>query len=279
MKESTEKTFAVFLKNRLGLLGAVLVLLILLLALLAPYIAPYTPIEMNLQYRQQGPILQHPFGTDRFGRDILSRIIYGSRVSLMVGIISVGIGVLGGILLGLYAGYYGNVLDSVIMWIMDMLMSFPSILLALVVISVLGPNLTNTMMAIGITYIPIFTRIVRSSVLKIKSEEFVEAAFALGANDRKIIFKHVLPNSLAPVIVQATLALSGAILTEAALSFLGLGVQPPMPSWGSMLSDSRRYMELAPWTVIFPAIAIMVSVLSFNILGDGLRDVLDPKLK
>lgn len=279
MKESAKKTIAAFLKNRLGFIGGALALLILFTALLAPYLAPYTPTEMNLQYRQQGPILQHPFGTDRFGRDILSRIIYGSRVSLMVGMISVGIGVFGGILLGLYAGYYSGLLDSVVMWTMDMLMSFPSILLALVVISVLGPNLTNTMIAIGITYVPIFTRIVRSSALKIKGEEFVEAAFALGSSDGKILFKHVLPNSLAPVIVQATLALSGAILTEAALSFLGLGVQPPMPSWGSMLSDSRRYMELAPWTVIFPAIAIMISVLSFNILGDGLRDVLDPKLK
>lgn len=279
MKESTKKTISLFLKNRLGLIGAVLVILIILMALLAPYLAPYSPTEMNNQYRQQGPILEHPFGTDRFGRDILSRIIYGARISLMVGVISVGIGVLGGLLLGLYAGFYGRFLDSIIMWFMDMLMAFPSILLALVVISVLGANLTNTMMAIGITYIPIFTRIVRSSVLKIKGEEFVEAANALGVSDSKIIFRHVLPNSLAPVIVQATLALSGAILTEAALSFLGLGVQPPMPSWGSMLSDSRRYMELAPWTVIFPALAIMVSVLSFNILGDGLRDILDPKLK
>lgn len=279
MKDSTKKTLRAFYKNRLGFLGAILVMVIIFMALLAPYLAPYTPTEMNLQYRQRGPVLEHPFGTDRFGRDILSRIIYGSRISLMVGLISVGIGVFGGIFLGLYAGYYGKIIDAIIMWLMDMLMSFPSILLALVVIAVLGANLTNTMMAIGITYIPIFTRIVRSSVLKIRGEEFVEAALALGLSDAKIIFKHVLPNSLAPVIVQATLALSGAILTEAALSFLGLGVQPPMPSWGSMLSDSRRYMELAPWTVIFPAIAIMVSVLSFNILGDGLRDVLDPKLK
>ena len=279
MNENNRKIINSFLSNKLGVSGAIIVIIIIIIALLAPLISPYTPVEMDLRNRRKGPILKHPFGTDKFGRDILSRIIYGTRVSLSVGLISVGIGVLGGIILGLYAGYYGKIIDNFIMRFMDMLISFPSILLAMVVITVLGSSMTNTMIAIGITYIPIFTRIVRASVLKIKNQEFVIASLALGSTDTKILFKHILPNILAPIIVQSSLALSGAILTEAALSFLGLGVQPPMPSWGSMLSDSRRYMELAPWTVIFPAVAIMFSVLGFNLFGDGLRDVLDPKLK
>lgn len=279
MNEHRKKLIRKFMKNKLGVVGAVLVLIVILLAIFAPFITPYDPTEMDLINKRKGPHMSHPFGTDKFGRDIFTRIIYGSRVSLAVGIISVGIGVFGGIILGLYAGYTGSIIDNIIMWFMDMLMSFPSILLALVVITVLGSSLTNTMIAIGITYIPIFTRIIRGSVMKIKDQEFVESAMAIGLKDIRILVKHILPNVMAPIIVQATLALSGAILTEAALSFLGLGVQPPMPSWGSMLSKSRSYMELAPWTVIFPSLAIMFSVLGFNILGDGLRDVLDPKLK
>lgn len=279
MNDHKSKLLKRFYKNKLGVLGAVLVLIVIFLAIFAPVISPYAPEEMNILYKRQAPQKDFIFGTDKFGRDIFSRIIYGSRVSLTVGIISVGIGVFFGIILGLYSGYTGNIFDSIIMWFMDMLMSFPSILLALVVITVLGSSLVNTMIAIGITYIPTFTRIVRGSVMEVRDQEFVEAARVVGAKDFKILFKHILPNVMAPIIVQATLALSGAILTEATLSFLGLGVQPPMPSWGSMLSDSRSYMELAPWTVIFPSIAIMFSVLGFNILGDGLRDVLDPKLQ
>mgnify|MGYP006287783341 CR=1 FL=1 len=278
MNEHKKQLLRKFSRNKLGMLGAFLVLVVILLAIFAPFISPYTPEEMDLMNRREGPQKSHLFGTDKFGRDIFSRIIYGSRVSLTVGIISVGIGVFFGIIFGLYSGYTGNIIDNIIMWFMDMLMSFPSILLALVVITVMGTSLTNTMIAIGITYIPTFTRIVRGSVIEIKDQEFVEAARATGLKDFVILFKHILPNVMAPIIVQATLALSGAILTEATLSFLGLGVQPPMPSWGSMLSNSRSYMELAPWTVIFPSIAIMFSVLGFNVLGDGLRDVLDPKL-
>jgi ABC-type dipeptide/oligopeptide/nickel transport system permease subunit len=279
MNDHKSKLLKRFYNNKLGVLGAILVLIVIFLAIFAPVISPYSPEEMNILYKRQAPQKDFIFGTDKFGRDIFSRIIYGSRVSLTVGIISVGIGVFFGIILGLYSGYTGNIFDSIIMWFMDMLMSFPSILLALVVITVLGSSIINTMIAIGITYIPTFTRIVRGSVMEVRDQEFVEAARVVGAKDFKILFKHILPNVTAPIIVQATLALSGAILTEATLSFLGLGVQPPMPSWGSMLSDSRSYMELAPWTVIFPSIAIMFSVLGFNILGDGLRDVLDPKLQ
>ncbi|MFP4199029.1 MAG: ABC transporter permease [Halanaerobium sp.] len=279
MNDHQRKLIKRFFKNKLGVLGALLVVLVILLAIFAPIISPYTPEEMNMLYKRQAPQKSFIFGTDKFGRDIFSRIIYGSRVSLTVGIISVGIGVFFGIILGLYSGYTGSIIDNIIMWFMDMLMSFPSILLALVVITVLGSSLENTMSAIGITYVPTFTRIVRGSVMEVKDQEFVEAAEAIGSGESKILFKHILPNVMAPIIVQATLALSGAILTEATLSFLGLGVQPPMPSWGAMLSDSRSYMELAPWTVIFPSLAIMFSVLGFNILGDGLRDVLDPKLQ
>jgi len=266
-------------KNKIGAIGAVVVILLIFVAIAAPLIAPYSPREMNTIRRMEGPSTDHFFGTDRFGRDEFSRIVYGARVSLQVGVIAVSIGVLSGLVLGLVAGYYGKFLDSIIMRFMDILFAFPSILLALVVIAVLGPSLTNTMIAIGITNMPVFTRIVRGSVLSVREEEYVSAAVALGVKDIRLLARHILPNILAPVIVQASLALSGAILTEAALSFLGLGIQPPTPSWGSMLSDSRRYMELAPWTAIFPSLAIMVTVMSFNLFGDGLRDILDPKIK
>lgn len=266
-------------KNKIGAIGAVVVILLIFVAIAAPLIAPYSPREMDTLRRMEGPSADHIFGTDRFGRDEFSRIVYGARVSLQVGVIAVSIGVLSGLVLGLMAGYYGKFLDSIIMRFMDILFAFPSILLALVVIAVLGPSLTNTMMAIGITNMPVFTRIVRASVLSVREEEYVTAARALGLKDVRLLARHILPNILAPVIVQASLALSGAILTEAALSFLGLGIQPPTPSWGSMLSESRRYMELAPWTAIFPSLAIMVTVMSFNLFGDGLRDILDPKIK
>lgn len=266
-------------RNRIGALGGILALTILAIALLAPVIAPHDPNEMFIMNRMEAPSSLHPMGTDRFGRDGLSRVLYGTRVSLWVGITSVGIGVAGGLVFGLISGYYGGSWDYVIMRLMDVLFAFPSILLALVVIALLGPSLVNTMIAIGITYIPIFTRIVRASVLSAREQDYVQAAITLGIKDSRLLRVHILPNILAPIIVQASVALSGAILTEATLSFLGLGIQPPTASWGSMLSESRRYMELAPWTTIFPALAIMVTVLSFNLFGDGLRDALDPRLR
>jgi len=265
--------------NPIGTVGAVGIILLVLVAILAPLIAPHSPTDMNVLRRMDSPSLDHPFGTDRYGRDEFSRIIFGARVSLQVGIIAVSIGVGTGLFFGLIAGYYGRLLDSLIMRFMDILFAFPSILLALVVIAVLGPGLTNTMVAIGITNMPVFTRLVRASVLSVREEEYVSAAIALGVKDYRLLGRHVLPNVLAPVIVQASLALSGAILTEAALSFLGLGIQPPTPSWGSMLSEARRYMELAPWTAIFPSLAIMITVMCFNLFGDGLRDILDPKIR
>lgn len=268
-----------FSKNKLGVIGAIITLFIILLAVFAPLLTPYSPVEMDRLHRRESPSKTHIFGTDNFGRDIFTRIIYGSRISLLVGFISVGIGMLGGVFLGLTAGYYSNIIDNIIMWFMDLLMSFPMILLALVIISILGPDLKNTMIAIGIVYIPRFTRISRASVMEIREVEYVESARALGNNDFKIIFKHILPNILAPIIVQAALALSGAILVEAALSFIGLGIQPPAPSWGTMLNDARRYMEIAPWSVIFPSLAIMITVFGINIFGDGLRDILDPRLR
>lgn len=266
-------------RNKVGLLGGVMVLIISLLALLAPWVAPKEPAAVSLTHRLKPPSSEFKFGTDNFGRDVLSRIIHGARVSLQVGFLAVAIGVAGGIVFGLLSGYYGGWLDQVTMRVMDVLFAFPSILLALVVVATLGTGLTNVMIAIGITYIPVFTRIVRSAVLSLRSSDFVTAEVAMGASDLRILARHVLPNITAPIIVQASLAISGAILTEATLSFLGLGIQPPAPSWGSMLSESRRFMEVAPWTAIFPALAIMVTVMSFNLFGDGLRDVLDPKLR
>ncbi|MFW6266563.1 MAG: ABC transporter permease [Halanaerobiales bacterium] len=268
-----------FYKNKLGVIGAVITIFVILLAVFAPLLTPYSPVETNRLNRREPPGKDFVFGTDNFGRDIFTRIIYGSRISLLVGFISVGIGMLGGLILGLIAGYYSNFIDNIIMWFMDLLMSFPVILLALVIISILGPDLRNTMIAIGIVYIPRFTRLSRASVMEVRDVEYVESARALGNNDFKIITRHILPNILAPIIVQAALALSGAILVEASLSFIGLGIQPPTPSWGTMLNDGRRYMELAPWSVIFPSLAIMITVFGINIFGDGLRDILDPKLR
>ncbi len=262
--------------GRIGLLG---VLLIIILSLLAPYISTHDITEMFTQDKLDGPSSQYLFGTDNFGRDVFSRIIYGARVSLKVGIISVGIAATFGLIFGVASGYFEGRVDNFIMRFMDILFAFPSILLALFIVSALGPNITNTMIAIGIVNTPVFTRTVRASVISVKSMEYITSARSIGLKTFTIILKHIIPNILAPFTVQITLALSGAILTEASMSFLGLGIQPPDPSWGSMLNESRKYMEIAPWLAVFPAIFIICTILSFNILGDSLRDVLDPKLK
>lgn len=266
-------------RNRIGALGASVVLLLLLVAILAPLLAPYDPIQMFLDQRLRPPGPHFLLGTDEFGRDILSRVIFGTRVSLQVGLISVSIGMVSGVFLGMIAGYYGGLVDNVIMRILDVFFAFPPILLALVMVAMLGPGITNTMVAIGVVYAPRFARVVRGSVLSLKEKEFIEAAQCMGARAGRIIFVHILPNASAPIIVQATLALAGAMLVEASLSFLGLGTQPPTPSWGTMLSSSRRYVELAPWASIFPGLAISLAVLGFNLFGDGLRDILDPRLR
>lgn len=268
-----------FRKNRAALAGLALIGVFALAAVFAPFIAPYDPIAPSLADRMQPPSWEHFLGTDYMGRDILSRIIYGGRISLEVGIISVGIALVSGVLLGSIAGYFGGLVDLLFMRLIDIMMAFPSILLAIAIVSVRGPGLLNAMIAIGIVAIPNYARIVRSSVLSVKEHEYIEAARALGVRNRRIIFRHVLPNCMAPLIVQATLGVATAVLDAAALSFLGLGVQPPTAEWGGMLSDSRSYLRLAPWTVAFPGVAILLSVMGLNLVGDGLRDALDPRLK
>ena len=268
------------IKSNISLLGTLIVLIFILTAVLAPLLAPYHPInDGSLVERLQAPSASHLLGTDSQGRDILSRIIYGARVSVQVGIISVGIALVIGTLMGMAAGFYGGWVDNLMMRLVDIMLAFPSVLLAIAITAVLGPELKNAMLAIGVVNIPAFARIVRSTVLSVKAMEYVEAARAIGATDVRIIFRHVLPNSMAPLIVQTTLSIGTAILDAAALSFLGLGAQPPTPEWGAMLSDGRSYLQKAPWVMFFPGMAIMLVVLGFNLLGDGLRDALDPRLK
>lgn len=266
-------------KNRLALFGLAVLMLLLLSAAFAPVLAPYPPLEMKLQERLQGPSLRHLFGTDDFGRDVFSRVMHGAQISMQVGLVSVSIGLFAGVYLGLTAGFLGGRVDALIMRLMDVLLAFPAILLAIAIMAILGPSTVNVMIAIGIVSIPIFARIVRGSVLAVKELEYVEAAHATGLNDGQIIWRHVLPNAMDAVIVQASLSLANAILAEAALSFLGLGTQPPQPSWGSMLSFGREFITDAPWLTIFPGMAIFVTVFALNLLGDGLRDALDPRLK
>jgi peptide/nickel transport system permease protein len=273
------ETLRLLRHNRLASIGAIIILLLIVFALTGSAIAPYDPIEMDMQARLHPPSLQHPFGTDDFGRDVLSRVLAGSSVSLKVGIIAVGISMVAGTLLGAVSGYYGGWLDEVLMRLMDILFAFPAILLAIAVLAALGPGIGNAMIAIAIVYTPIFARITRGSVLTVREEVYIRAARSVGCRDRRILFQHILPNVLAPIIVETTLSLAFAILAESALSFLGLGTQPPDPSWGRMLSESRAYIQDAPWLGIFPGLAIMFAVMSFNFVGDGLRDALDPRMK
>lgn len=271
--------FRRLLQHRVGMFGAAIVVLLILTAILGPYLAPYDPNAIDFSVRFSGPTWQHPLGADDFGRDTLSRIMYGARVSLQVGIIAVSIAATAGTFLGLVAGYAGRVLDEVIMRAMDILFAFPAILLAIAILAALGRGVANAMVAIGVVYTPIFARIARGAVLSVRNEEFIEAARAIGAKDSRIILHHILPNALSPLIVETTLSLAFAILAEAALSFFGLGTQPPDPSWGRMLSEGRAYFRQSAWMGVFPGLAIMLTVMGFNFLGDGLRDALDPRLK
>lgn len=266
-------------RNKMAMFGLVIILLLVFTAIFADVIAPYGFDDQNLKDRLMAPGAKYLLGTDNFGRDILSRIIYGSRISLQVGFIAVGIAALVGGSLGAIAGYYGGKLDNFLMRIMDILLAIPSILLAISIVAALGPGLVNVMIAVGIGSIPSYARIVRASVLSIRDQEFVEAAKAVGANDFRIITKHILPNSLAPIIVQATLGVAGAILSAAGLSFIGLGIQPPTPEWGAMLSSGREYLRDHWHVATFPGLAIMITIFALNLLGDGLRDALDPRLK
>jgi peptide/nickel transport system permease protein len=266
-------------KNKMAMIGGYIILFYVLVAIFGPWIAPYDPLAIDLMNKLQPPSLEHLMGTDDKGRDVLSRIIYGSQLSLTVGVVSVLIGAVVGIFLGLVSGYYGKMVDTVIMRFIDVLLAFPGILLALAIISALGPDLINVMIAVGIFSIPTFARIVRGSTLSTKKMEYIDAIRALGATDFKIIFVHILPNILSPIIVQGTLRLATAILTAAGLSFLGMGAQPPSPEWGAMLSSGRNFLWNAPHMATFPGIAIALIVMGLNLFGDGLRDALDPRMK
>ena len=267
------------LRNRSALIGGILLLVVVLCALLAPQISPYDPIKTNQRTSLEAPSLAHPMGTDRFGRDVLARVIWAGRLSLPVGFVSVVIGAVLGVALGLIAGFYGGQLDAVIMRFVDLLLAFPGILLALAIVAVLGPSLLNLMIAVGISSIPDYVRITRGTVLSVKEHEFVLAARTVGSRSSAIILRHILPNVLAPLIVLGTLGMAAAIITGSALSFLGLGIRPPTPEWGNMLSEGREFLQHAWWVAFFPGLAIMVTVFAINLLGDGLRDALDPRMK
>ncbi|HIG52384.1 MAG TPA: ABC transporter permease [Candidatus Handelsmanbacteria bacterium] len=266
-----------FRKQRLALIGGGILCMLLLMALLAPVLAPQDPLAQDLYQRLQPPSTDHWFGTDDFGRDILSRIIYGSRISLRIGLIAISLALTGGTLFGLVAGYRGGMVDMLIMRLMDLMLAFPSILLAIAIVAVIGPGIENAILAVSIVLVPQFARLVRSSVLTVREATYVEAARALGATESRLLFYSILPNCTAPLIVQATLGLGTAILDAAGLSFLGLGAQPPVPEWGAMLSGGRELLLRAPWVMTFPGLAIFTVVLGLNLFGDGLRDALDPK--
>jgi peptide/nickel transport system permease protein len=266
-------------KNPLAILAMVILVLQILIALFAPQIAPYDPLAQNFRAALQPPSWAHPFGTDDVGRDILSRVIYGTRISLRVGLIAVSIGSVIGVLLGLAAGYYGRWVDNSIMRVMDVLLAFPGLLLALAIIAVLGPGLFNVMIAVGLGSVPVYTRMTRASTLSVRERDYVLAARTLGYSNTRIMLRYILPNVIPPVIALATLGVAGAILTAAGLSFIGLGAQPPTHEWGAMLTQGRQYLQRAWWFTVFPGLAIMITVLAINILGDALRDALDPKLR
>ncbi|NWF53856.1 MAG: ABC transporter permease [Syntrophaceae bacterium] len=271
--------FRRLIRNKLAVFGAVLLLLLTAMAVFAPWVASHNPYKLNIKERFQPPSSAHYFGTDGYGRDLFSRVVYGAAIALRVGFLSIIVAMTAGILLGLISGYYRGWIDSIIMRIMDAILSFPIILLAIGIMAVLGAGFANLMIALGVVYTPRFARLVRSSVLSIREKEYIEAARVTGCGDLTILFVHILPNCWAPVIIQATTSFGYAILWEAALSFLGLGAPPPSPSWGSLLADGKEVLSRAPWMTYFPGAAIALSVLSLNLFGDGLRDVLDPRIK
>lgn len=269
-----------FKRHRLALAGGIVVLILYLIAILAPWISPYDPIkDIFVARRLEGMSWEHPFGLDEVGRDLLSRIIWGSRISLTVGFVAAGLSLVIGVTLGALGGYFGGAVDSTIMRMVDLLMAIPQILLIIAVVAAIGPNFTNVILVIGATGWSGYARVTRGEFLSLRTEEFVEAAKAAGASTGRIIFYHILPNCLAPIIVLATLNVASAVLIETALSFLGFGVQPPTPSWGAILTPGRQYLRYAPHIATIPGIAISITVLAFNLAGDGLRDALDPKME
>lgn len=266
-------------RNHLAMVGLVIIVVMIVLALLAPYISPYPYEAADFKNRYATPSAEHWFGTDELGRDIFSRLLYGSRYSLRIGLISVAISAIGGIFFGAIAGYFGGAVDNIIMRLLDVLQAMPGIVLAIAISAALGPGLTNSVIALSISSIPGYARMTRASILNVRKMEYLEAATSINCSNARIIWKHVLPNALSPLIVQATMGIAGAIMGAAMLSFIGLGVQPPTPEWGAMLSAGRNYLRDYPHLCIFPGVMIMMAVLSLNMLGDGLRDALDPKLK
>lgn len=259
--------------------GAVVLVLVVVSAAFAPQIAPHDPVDQEFSDQLKTPSLAYPFGTDEFGRDIFSRVIYGARIALIIGFLADGIATLLGVLLGVTSGYFGGRLDALVTRVIDVMLAFPYLLLAMIVVAILGPGLINAMVAIAIVYTPQFARVVRGVVLSVKEQEFVEAARALGAGPTRILSRCILPNIVSPIIVMATLTVGFMIVETAGLSFLGLGASPPTPEWGSMLATGRSFMLTAPWIATFPGLAILVTVVAFNLVGDGLRDLLDPRLR
>ncbi|HEV2738514.1 MAG TPA: ABC transporter permease [Candidatus Elarobacter sp.] len=280
--EPAARTFAAdvwrrFRKAPGAVAGAAVVAAIVLLAVFAPVLAPSDPLAQHVAQGAQAPSAAHWFGTDKLGRDVFARILYGARISIRIGFVAVGLAITAGTLIGLVAGYAGKRVDAALMGAMDVMLAFPSIILAIAITTILGPSINNLMLAVGIVYVPQYARLARSSVLAVKEHEYVEAARAIGAGTPAILARHVLPNILAPLLVQATLGVATAELEAAGLSYLGLGARPPAPEWGAMLNDARDYWLSAPWALIFPGVSITVLVLGFNLLGDGLRDALDPR--
>ena len=266
-------------RNPGAMLGLIIILLLIMVALFAPQIAPYDPLRQNFRSALQPPSVEHPFGTDDVGRDILSRVIFGTQISLRVGLVAVSISASLGVLLGLVAGYYGGWADTLISGVTDTLLAFPGLLLALAVVAVLGPSLFNVMIAVGVGNIPVYIRVARASTLSIRERDYVMAARTIGCRSPRIMLRYILPNIVPPILVLATLGVAGAILTAAGLSFIGLGAQPPTPEWGAMLTQGRQYLQRAWWFTLFPGLAIMITVLAINMFGDALRDALDPRLR
>lgn len=268
-------------KNKLAVVGAIVLLVLILLAVFADVIADYSTdvIGHNMEQRLQKPSGQHWFGTDQYGRDVFSRIVHGTRISLSLALFSMLVAVVLGALLGAISAYYGGAIDEIIMRIMDILMSIPPMLMSITIVAALGQSMINLMIALSIAYIPLFARVIRSSILSIKGQEFIEAAKCCGTSDARIILKHILPNAIGPILVQSTLAMGSVILTISSLSFIGLGVKPPQPEWGTMLYDARNLFRHQPYLSLFPGTVIAITVLSLNMLGDGFRDALDPRLK
>ncbi len=272
-------TLGYYVQNPNFAIGLGLVGLVVITALVSPVYTPFDPVEQTITNRLEAPSATHPFGTDWYGRDLLSRVMLGAVNSIKVGLISVGIGLGFGVVIGMLAGFHGRWLDEIAMRAMDVLYGFPAVLSALLITSILGPGITNSIIAIGIFNIPIFARLTRGNFLSLKEQDFVNGARAIGRDSWGIIARHILPNALSPIIVQATISFAVAILAEAGLSYLGLGTQPPNPSWGLMLRNAQQYMSHSIWPAIFPGLGIAVAVLGFNLIGDGLRDILDPQLR